>query len=182
MLTDAQAVTFKAAVLAETDPTAVALRTAGSTGDLAAWYNQDSAFVVWRSTTSTSVISNNITWANFTPADAADGTALFTNRAYVCFGKQQNLQNLLIASPNSVMATGFPTIRTGLQDCLTGLPSGASGATQAAGWLSVKAAIVRNARRGEKVFATGTGTALNPGDLIWEGLISNDDVVKALFN
>ncbi len=39
MLTPAQLATIKAAIAAETEPSFVALRDAGSTGQMAAWFN-----------------------------------------------------------------------------------------------------------------------------------------------
>ena len=49
-LTPAQLTTLKAAILAETDPTFVALRVATNETGMAAWYNADTVpvFVAWR--------------------------------------------------------------------------------------------------------------------------------------
>ena len=38
----------------------------------------------------------------------------------------------------------------------------------------------RFALRGEKLYATGTGTTVSPGSLVVEGSISNDNIVQAL--
>jgi hypothetical protein len=38
----------------------------------------------------------------------------------------------------------------------------------------------RFAKRGERLFATGTGTTVSPGALAYEGSISNGDIVAAL--
>jgi hypothetical protein len=38
----------------------------------------------------------------------------------------------------------------------------------------------RSATRGEKVFATGSGSDVAPGALVFEGRISDYDVVRAL--
>ena len=179
MLPDALLPTLKAAINAETDPTFVGYRTSGSTGLMADWYKGASTFIVWRSTTPTNDIGAAITWANFTPSDAPDSTQIWTNRALACQGKQFNLQNLLLAAAGSA-ATGLPNIRAGLTDLLQNIPAGTGGALLGAGWSNVKSAISRAANRGEKVFATGTGTSGSPGDLGWEGEISDSDVVRAL--
>lgn len=179
MLTPAQLATLKAAIAAETDTTFAQYRTDGSTGMMAEWLNGDSTFVVWRTTTPTAQISDQITWANFTPADAADGSALWQTRALACQGKQFNVQNLLLAAQGSI-ASGLTNVRAGWQDALTNIPSGASGALLSAGWVTVRDTFKRNARRVEKVFATGTGTQATPGSLVWEGALRDADVVLAL--
>ena len=72
------------------------------------------------------------------------------------------------------------TIRNGLQDALTAIPSGVSGASQGAGWLNVKTVMQRFATVAEALYATGTGTALTPGSLVFEGSISDAHIVTAL--
>lgn len=178
-MTPAQLVTLKAAILAEVDPTFADYRDQGATGLMAEWFNAASTFVVWRNNTPTSDIANAVSWANFTPADTPDGTALWTNRALACQGKQFNLQNLFLAAQGS-LSSGLTNIRQGIQDSLTNVPAGASGASVSAGWAAVRTAMQRFATRGEKVFATGTGTAATPGVLTFEGGVSDYDVVQAL--
>lgn len=177
-MTPAQLITFKAAILAETDPTLAQLRDEGSTGAVAEWYSKPSTVVVWSTTTPLSDISNAVTWANLTPNDAPDGTLAWQCRSLACQGKQFNLQ--LIFGAQGQVSTGRANVRSGLQDALTNIPSGVAGATMAAGWAAVRSAMQRFANRGEAVFSTGTGTAGSPGDLVYEGGISNTDVVDAL--
>ncbi len=73
-LTTQQLTALKAAILAETDPAFVALRTAGATGAMAEWYSADSApaFVVWKSLVSiaaTGQAFNGTEWAGMTSAN-----------------------------------------------------------------------------------------------------------------
>jgi hypothetical protein len=180
MLTTAQLSTLKAAILAETDPTFDALRATGQTGAMAAWYNEDSAFVVWRNSTKAVDILAAVTWANFTPADAADATALYTNRALLCQLKRDNLWCMLARDS---LPTSSASTRTNLSDALQNVPAGVGGALLDGGWLGtgkVKAAISRFATKAEALFTTGTGTSNTPGALVWEGIVSNQNVVDAL--
>lgn len=173
MLSDSQIATLRAAVLAE--PT---LDTARATGDdyaIAAWCNSAAspAYKVWHTSTPTSTIYDAITWGNLTPLDAADGTALFTNRALAAQAKQLNLQILL--QGRETLATGKPSIRTGLQDALTNLPTGSGGALISAGWTAVKTAIQRDATNAEKILTSGAGTSASPSTLVFEGKVTSDE-------
>lgn len=173
---------FKAAIFAETDPSFVALRNANETGQMAAWYNVASTFVVWRPTTPVRDIANQINWKNLTLSDAADSSATFTNRVLQCQSFQMTVQSLLMAAAQTgVLDTGRPNIRNGLSDSLSAVPSGAGGSTQSAGWANVKTAISRACTRAERIWATGTGTSATPGDMgAFEGIVTNDDIVNAL--
>jgi len=179
-LTAAQLQTLKNAIAAETDAAFVAMRQAGETGAMADWYNAASspAFYVYRSSTATAAIFAAVTWANLTPADTPDGTATYTNRALLCQAKQMNLQILL--QGRTTIDSSDATIRGGLQDALTAVPSGANGASQNAGAGAVKAAMTRQTTKGERLFATGTGTTGSPGALGAEGAMSNENIVAAL--
>lgn len=179
-MTPAQYATFKAAILA--DPNITALVQQGATGQIASYYQADSVFWVWRSTTPTGEIVDAVTWANYTPADTPDSTTLFLNRAEMCALKRDNMRAMLSADR---LLTGKTATRSNLQDALQNVPAGSGGALLDAGWLGagkVKATISRLANKMELVFATGTGTSSNPGNLVVEGVASNDDVVQALFN
>ena len=135
------------------------------------------AFSVWRSSTPAASLFNSITWANLTPADAPDGSALFTNRAAACRAKQGSLQILL--QGQSSVASKHPNIRQGFQDALTNVPSGVAGANLGAGWATCKTAMIRTATVAEKLFATGTGTPAAPADLGYEGNITANEVDTA---
>lgn len=180
-LTTAQLATFKLAINAETDPTLVAARTAGATGAIQAWYNTSGTYIVWSTVTPTVVLFDAVIWANMTPTDIPDGTALWANRSHQCQGKQFNLQTMLTG--REFLGTGRANIRAGLQDALTQLPSGVSGALVGAGWPAVRTAMQRPATKVEAIFATGVGagTAATPGVLVLDGLITEYDVIQALF-
>lgn len=174
-MTPAQLATLKGLVAAE--PTLQNAILTGQDSLIAEWLNTSAtpAYYVWRSVTPASDILDAITWASLTPADTADGTAIFTNRAMVCRAKQANLEILLSRDP---VASGKTSIRGGLSDALQNVPAGAGGAPVDAGWLGagkVKAAITRVATRAEKALATGSGTSGTPSVLGFEGQVSVDD-------
>jgi hypothetical protein len=134
-------------------------------------------FMVWQTSMPAQTIFDAITWANLTPTDAPDGTALWTNRSLACQGKQFNLQTIL--SGRETINPAKANIRAGLQDALTSVPSGANGALKSGGWANVQTAMQRKATRGEKLFATGTGTAASPATMTIEGALSYLDVEAA---
>lgn len=172
-LTPAQISTLRTVVMAEPS-----LATATNTGDdyaIAEWLNaqNDVAFYVWKTSVSTSDIYDNITWANFTPSDTPDGTQVWANRSLACQGKQFSLQTILVGR-DSINPTKS-NIRSGLQDALTGIPSGASGATKSGGWNNVQAVMYRTTTRAEKYLATGTGTTGSPALMGFEGFVTPNE-------
>lgn len=182
-LTNAQRATLKAAIAAETNPTFVALRQANDEQGMADFYNAPSTFVVWQTSVPIDAITDAIDWARMTPAQpipatGSDAQLAWIARANMCQGKQFNLQNLLIG--RQTIAASRPNIRAAFQDCLTGLPSTASGTNQQAGWVAVQAAMQRICTVGERLFATGTGTTASPGLLGVEGTLSAQDISDAL--
>lgn len=173
MLTPSQIATLRAVVLAE--PTLDAARQNGDDYAIAAWCNSDAspAYKVWNTATATAIIYDAISWGNMTPGDAPDATVTYTNRALAAQAKQINLQTLLQGRES--ISTGKSSIRTGLQDALTDLPTGTAGALRSGGWSAVKSAIQRNATNAEKVLATGSGTPSSPSDLSFEGKVTPDE-------
>jgi hypothetical protein len=166
-MTPAQIATLKA--LVASDPAAAALAAAANDQELAGWLNAASTFVVWRPVTDAASVFDAVSWAAYTPTDAADGTTLFQNRAEVCRLKQANLHIMFEGS--MPISTAKNNIRQTLKDALQAIPSGPAGAAQDAGWAAVKTAISRFATVAEKALATGTGTAGTPGFLTFEGEI-----------
>lgn len=135
-------------------------------------------YLVWRTSTPTQDVFDAIAWANLTPSDAPDSTVVYTNRALACQGKQFNLQTML--SGREYISSNKSSIRAGLQDALTSLPSGAAGAARSGGWANVQAAMQRKATRAEKaLIASGAGTSGNPGILGFEGNLTYEDVLAA---
>lgn len=144
---------------------------------LASELNLPSTFMVWRSTTPADEVFDAILWERLTPADAVDGTQTSANRELRCQTKQMNLQ--IVLQGRDSISTGRTNVRKALSDALTAVPSGTGGVTQDAGWLGagrVKAVITRAATVAEALFATGTGTAGVPGDLVFEGQLAVADI------
>ena len=157
MLTDSQLLTLKSAIAAETDPEFVALRTAGSTGLMAEWFNADSTFVVWKTSVSVQAVGQALN-----SSEVAGLTTANTSRLQVLQQYSGGSFNPSLADTRS----GFDSIF-----------SGASGALTRAALLVL---WKRKATRAEKIFATGTGTDGVPGALVFEGRIVEYDVVRAL--
>lgn len=180
MLTPAQVITLRAACAAE--PSLAEAIPVSNLYAIKAWLNAPSTFYVYRSTTPGSVVRNAISWAKLTLSDAppsgaasvTDGSAArFNTLQLQCQSFQMNVQCLVQGL--DTIATGMPSIRQGFQDSLSAVPSGAGGNPQSAGWGAVKTAITRIATNAERVLATGTGTQAAPGDLVWEGEVTNDE-------
>lgn len=170
-MTPAQYTTLKS--LADADQTASALIAQGNDIGLADWMNAPTSQYIWRQYTPADDVFDAIVWANLTPIDAPDGTALWTNRALLCQAKQINLQIMLQGKER--IATAKATTRAGLSDALLNVPSGASGATQSAGWAAVKSVISRIGTRAEMALAPGAGTQGSPSVPSFDGTISAYD-------
>lgn len=137
-------------------------------------------FFVYRTNAPVAEIFDQVTWANFTPADAPDTTVQWTNRSLACQGKQFNLQ--IITQGRETVNAAKTNIRAGLQDALTGLPSGTGGTTRTANWVGVRDNVLaRKATRAEKLFASGgTGAnAQNAATMGVEGDLQYTDVELA---
>jgi hypothetical protein len=184
VLTSAQLVTLKAAILADSNVNSIPANPDGDFA-IAAYFNTVASpvFLVYRSDVPVQDIYNQITWANMTPTDAPDGTQTWANRSLACQGKQFNVQIILQgqASINAAKAN----VRAGLQDGLTNVPSGVAGALVSAGWNGVRDnALARAATRAEKLYANTTGgkdgsTATLAATMVVEGSISSQDVNSA---
>lgn len=154
---------------------------------IAAVYNAVAApdFVVWNPASKVDDVYNAITWANFTPNDAADETTIFQNRVLLAQTKQMNLQ-LMLQGRTTLDATR-ENIRAGLRDAVIQLPTGAAGALVTAGGVNaatVLTALTRKATRGEKLFASGTATtgATTASLMVVVGSISASEVYNARAN
>jgi len=138
-------------------------------------------FYVYRTDIPVQEVFDQVQWSKLTPADAiptdtALNAAIWQSRSLACQGKQFNLQTLLMgqATINGAKAN----VRAGLQDALTNVPSAASGATQAAGWVGVRDSVLaRAATVAEKALATGNGgTAATAATMTFEGALTAQDV------
>ena len=168
---------LRTAILA--DATALAEWNIGDDTGVANRMNQiDVTFFLWRSDASVQTIFEQITWANLTPADAPDSTQTWMNRALACQGKQFSIQTMLTG--RSTLDATRSTLRSGLQDALTNVPSGTGGAAVSAGWVGVRdTALKRNAKLVEKALAdtsSGNGLIGTPAVPVFQGNLMPDDI------
>jgi hypothetical protein len=155
-LTTAQLATLKAAIAAETDAAFVTAREQGATGEMAAFYNQAAVptFYVWRS--------------NYTPQDIAkaidngitqlDGLTASKRDSLLWWAERQH--DMTLAQSQAAV------------DDLCGSQNTLKAAVKDGG--------KRMLLRGERLFATGTGSLAAPGTTQFEGTIRNEDIVLAL--
>jgi hypothetical protein len=173
---------------------------------VAAWYNQTASgpYRVWNTQVELKSIRSLVNLANFTPSDSAPNSGgtqqitndqlLYQNRALVCQLKQANAI-FLVSGEGSIDVSPLQ-LRQSFNDCLTLIPSGASGANQNAGWGTsaapgaVRLAMQRSALNVEKLFAVAStaapnagnvgadprGGTTNPDTLVYVGGISDADV------
>ena len=130
---------------------------------IAAYYNTATTTDIWRTDAPVDAILDAIDWSKYTPADAADATAIFTNRTLAIQTKQMNLQNMLIGRDSLNAAKS--NIRAGLRDAVVGVPAGALGALISPGGPSgslVLAACIRKASNSEVLLSTTTGGTTGP--------------------
>ena len=156
MLTTEQLQTLKAAILSETDAGFVAARAAGATGVMANFYNVQAspAYWVWRSV--------------YTPEDIAKA---IDNGITQLDGLTPSKRDSLLwwAERNHDMA--LAQSQAAVND-LCGSQNTLKAALTAGG--------KRTLLRGERLFATGTGSLAAPGTATFEGTIRNEDIVLAL--
>lgn len=156
-LTAAQLQALRAAI--DADPVLAAIPL-GSDGDfqIAAAFNQPAspAFYVWK--TSVSV------------ADAKD---VLNYTAYI--GRSQGERDAFaILFSNHVVNPSRANVRQAIQDIFSG-----PGATPVAQRAAFDALFKRTAKRGEALFATGTGSEGSPATMTFEGNVSYQDVGDA---
>jgi len=181
MLTTQQLQAIKADIAASADMNTLPANSDGSF-EIARLYNLPSTTDVWRTDAPTKAIFDAINWAAFTPTDAPDATATYTNRILAIQTKQMNLQNMLTG--RDAIDASKANIRAGLRDAVIALPSGANGAAVSAGGASgatVLAACVRKATRLEKLLSSGpvtTGTT-SANVMGWEGSVSYQEIDAA---
>ena len=205
-LTPAQLTTWKTDIASNANETpqypgvaisALSLTNSDHADAIAKWYSLQASpdYFVWRDVPMATVL-NTITFANMTPLDAIPlvtalgsnpsvaANATFNNqmatvhqwngRSLSCQGKQFNLQNLTIGRDTAPMKN--ITYRAALQDCLTNIPAGASGALLSANWVGVRDGAKFLANRIEELLATGAGTTATPSDLGYEGSVTYQDL------
>lgn len=161
MLTDAQLPALSSAIQAETDPAFVALLDSGATGAMAEWLNgvASPAFICWRTRVPLDeIMQNGFDWTQVDNATVG----------------QARIWEWLFNNTTKTINPSKANVRAGIAECWKGN----------AQKLAVQAAVLghckRSATRGERIFATGTGTDVTPGNFGFEGAISDGDVVRAL--
>lgn len=153
MLNENQLAILKTDIAA--DPTLASYAAEGRQNDIMDAYNIDASptFIVWKSDVRPDVVPAVFVWTEI--------DTLTTGRARIW-----EWMRLL-----PVLDCRIVNIRQGLNDAFS-----ATTATKAA----VRAAIKRPALRGERLFATGTGSDATPGNLVVVGKLTNSDIDKAL--
>ena len=185
-MTPSQLAAIKADILANADMNTLPANSDGSFA-IAALYNQPAVptFTVWRTDASVAAILDAINWSLYTPNDAADGTAIYTNRLLAVQTKQMNLQNMVQGRDR--LDCSKVNIRAGLRDAVTSVPAGTGGAAVSPGGASGAAVLnncTRPATRIEKLLATAsqgsdTTGAVTARVLGFEGSVSYQDIDAA---
>ena len=180
-LTDAQLITLKADIAANSDTNTIPMGVAGDVliRDL---YNATTTLDVWQTAVSVNNVYDQIDFTKYTPVDAAAENAIGTQRLLIIQTKQMNLQNML--QGRDVINASKANIRNGIKDATTQLPAGTSGAMISASGSSgvnVLTAMTRKANRIEKLFATTPATTgtVTANLLVYEGSVSVDDITAA---
>lgn len=169
MLTSEQLQVLKAAILAETDAAIVAARTPATRDDrvIAAFYNQKNvpAFYVYRAQLSRHEI--------LTGTSDEGTTFAWTAGAYITRSQgERDAFREMFNSSGSV----DPSLAT-IQAAFADIFSGTGGAGNRAHIVALSRRMVN---RGERLFATGTGSKVAPGAAGYDGTLSSDDVRNAL--
>lgn len=159
-MTPQQLTTLATAIAAETDAAFVEFRSQGATGAMADFYNEPHAtFIVWRtSVTQDEIMQNGFDWTrvdNLNNGPARVWEWMFNNQERAINPSKLN-------------------VRDGIEAVWKG--TAADLAVRAAVYVHCK----RNATKGERLYATGTGTTVAPGTLVFEGFVTNTDIVAAL--
>jgi len=162
MLTPAQETTLAAAIRADTDPLVIAALAMRNDVGLAELYNAASTFIVWRK--------------NIPTSEIASVDPIYVAIANLTTGNQTRMQLFLDLNPNSYSATA------GIDAMFLDLFSGALGGQGQATRDGLQALNRRAATKCEALFATGTGTTVDPGNLVVEVTLYHGDISRALNN
>jgi hypothetical protein len=154
-LTEAQRTTLAAHIRANSDPDVVAALAIRNDTEITRLYNLDSSFYVWKTSVEPDDYRSAIVWTEVDTMNAGD--------ARIWEWLTSNMTLAIDASDTNV--------RQGIADAF-----GAGTTTRD----NLLAAGKRVATIAEEVFATGTGTEATPGDLVYKGSISTNDVGRAL--
>lgn len=157
MLTQSQLTTLKADILASPDMNTQPMNADGHQA-ISNLYNLVATpiFIVWKTNVTLTEIGDKINAAELGGLTTADATRLQTIAMYSAAGVNPSL----------------PDRRAFFDDVF----SGAGGTITRPQLLAL---YKRSSLRGERLYATGTGTDISPGTLVVEGEISKDDVELA---
>lgn len=153
---------LKAAILAETDPAFVISRNGFATYEMADFFNKLSTFTVWR----TSLPQQELTGQG-SPEVTVWSWTLFINRSA---GERDGFRTMF--NGTYMVNPSLPQVRAGMGDIFSG-----PGAANNTHFIAMSK---RLAKKGENLYATGTGTPASPGLLTFEGSIDGNDVLNAL--
>ena len=158
----AQLAALKAAILSETDVDFVALRNSGATGAMADFYNQVKTPNVkaWR--------------INVDPKDSDEATPWVNFDTITQAGKRDSYIHAFMRYPRDYS-------KASVRKWITDVWGNATVGSNAASILTD--AGLRNITRAEAVLGGNTVTNTNSVSALkldWEGVLSNDDVVKAI--
>lgn len=156
-LKKAQRAILAAHVLASQDPQVIAARTAAGRNDteLTRIYNLPSSFIVWKESITPTEYRDVLVWTEI--------DALTNGKARIW---EWLTQGMTVNIDMSKAAT-----RQGVTDAF-----GAGSATRTA----LIAAAKVSATLAESIFATGTGTGATPGKRTFSGLITTEDMGRAM--
>jgi len=160
MLTPAQLITLKAAILAETAGAFVTFRQQGATGAMAEWING-------------TLQPNVLAWKTAASANELDEGADYSAFDSVAAGKRDAWAMFLQYAPRDMSKGRNRKVVTDIW----------GNATAASIGESVLLAAARKITRGEGYLGGSTTAATNAvtaRNLTWEGQISNDDVIQAI--
>ena len=110
----------------------------------------------------------------------ADTSFIFVGDGYITRTQQELLTfHDLFDGPNSAMDPSLPNVQKALQDIF----SGAAGTNAQLNRVHIANHSRRPVTRAEKLYVTqGTGSNADPGYLVWEGMLNQHDIAKALRN
>lgn len=166
-MTPQQLTTLKAAILAETDVEFVGYRDNGQTGLMAGWFNAAAtpAYYVKRTSLSRHEILTG----------TSDDLTTFAWAAGAYITRSQGERDAFREMFNSTGSVNpaLPSIQAAFSDIF----SGVGGAGNRA---HITAMSRRQAKRGEQLFAVGSGTKASPSVLGFEGDLTDSDISASL--
>lgn len=154
-MNESQRTTLAAHIRANTDPDVVAALAIRNDTEITRLYNLDSTFYVWRPTIDVAEYRDALDWTEVDNIQAA----------------KARIWEWATGGMTLPLESGKANVRAGLAQVW------AANSTTRSNLLAI---AKRLASVAEEVFATGTGTENNPGDLVFEGSVTTSDVGRAL--